>query len=336
MDEQDIRICFDREFIPTSPFELALDERTLWKPGANLRVRFLDGLPGVQAKVEQVAKQWCEFANVKLNFGTDPDAEIRISFKADPGSWSYLGNVATRIPKTQPTMNYGWLTPSSSEEEYLRVVLHEFGHALGCIHEHQHPTAGIPWNKPEVYRRYGGPPNNWSKEKVDTNLFQKYGTNITQFSAFDTQSIMLYPIPKALTDGIFEVGWNTRLSETDKSFIGTIYPIDLTPVVNLTIGAPATSAKIGLKGEEDLFRFKVLTKGTYVIETEGRTDVMIGLFGPDSRSQLIAGDDDSGKGLNARLVAELAPGDYFVKVRHYSKSGTGNYKIFVQAVASNP
>jgi len=331
MSNEELHICFDRVWEPASAEEMALLENTLWKPGATLRVRFMDGLTGVQAKVEQVARQWGEYTKIKFDFGSDPDAEIRISFKADPGSWSYLGNVALAIPKDRPTMNYGWLKPETSDEEYLRVVLHEFGHALGCIHEHQHPTAGIPWNKPEVYRRYAGPPNFWSTEKVDFNLFKKYSADQTQFSAFDTASIMLYPIPKQLTDGVFEVGWNRQLSETDKSYIATIYSFELTPVVELMIGAAPASADIGQQGEEDLFRFRVLTQGAYVVETEGTTDVMIGLFGPDSRAQLVAGDDDSGRGLNARVIADLKPGDYFVRVHHYSKLGTGKYTISVRA-----
>jgi hypothetical protein len=39
-------------------------------------------------------------------------------------------------------------------------VIHEFGHALGLIHEHQNPSGGIQWNKPVVCRYYEGPPNN--------------------------------------------------------------------------------------------------------------------------------------------------------------------------------
>lgn len=330
MSDEELHICYDRIFEPSSDEEMALLENTLWRTGATLRVRFMDGIAGVQAKVEQVAKQWSEFANIKFDFSTDPDAEIRISFVADRGSWSYLGNVALAIPKDRPTMNYGWLKPETGDDEYSRVVLHEFGHALGCIHEHQHPTAGIPWNKPEVYRRYAGPPNFWSQEKVDFNLFKKYSVDQTQFSAFDTASIMLYPIPKQLTDGVFEVGWNRQLSAKDKSFISTIYSFDPRPVVDLTIGAAPTSGDIGQRAEEDLFRFKVLTQGTYVIETDGTTDVMIGVFGPDNREQLVAGDDDSGRGLNARVSTELVPGDYFVRVHHYSKYGIGKYSISVR------
>ena len=66
--------------------------------------------------------------------------------------------------------------------------------------------------------------NNWSKAEVDTNLLQKYSQDQTQFTAWDPTSIMEYPIPKELTTGGFEVGWNKVLSETDIAFMGALYP----------------------------------------------------------------------------------------------------------------
>ena len=311
------------------PFSLALDTRKLWKPGRTLRVRFLDGVEVVKAKVEQIAHTWEQYANLKLVFGTDPDAEIRISFTHDPGSWSYLGTDALAIPKDQPTMNYGWLQPNTHNIEYNRVVTHEFGHALACIHEHQSPAAAIPWNKPAVYRYYAGPPNFWPPAKVDANLIQKYDQTITQFSEFDPHSIMLYPISKDLTDGVFEVGWNNELSDVDKTFIASVYPPQAKQGIELQVGAAATEAEIGVHGEEDLYRFNAGAAGTYVIETSGPTDVMLGLHGPDSMDLTIASDDDSGPGLNARLQRLLQPGDYYLRVRHFRPTGLGHYSISV-------
>jgi len=68
-----------------------------WKNGRTLRVRFLDGQPAVQAKVKRFAQEWEKFANIKFDFGNDPDGEIRISFEQE-GSWSYIGVDATTIP----------------------------------------------------------------------------------------------------------------------------------------------------------------------------------------------------------------------------------------------
>ena len=54
------------------------------------------------------------------------------------------------------------------------------------------------------------------------------------------------------------------------------------------------------------------------------------LFGPDSPTALIAEDDDSGMGSNARIAADLIEGRYFAQVRHYNRaSGMGNYTVRV-------
>ncbi len=202
----------------------ALARTKMWTPvGRQLRVRFLNGHPTVQQKVMQFAPIWSQHANLHFHFGEDPAAEIRISFD-QPGSWSYIGTDALQIPATEPTMNFGWLTPGTPNDEVMRVVLHEFGHAIGLIHEHQNPAALIPWNRAAVYEYYGGPPNYWNRAAVDRNLFQRYAVDNTQYSTFDPASIMLYPIPPEFAQAGFSVGWNQVLSPLDQSFIASCYP----------------------------------------------------------------------------------------------------------------
>ena len=216
------RAAVDMGLADPDPYELAVMRP--WRRGSTLSVRFLGGEKAVQERVEYYAHQWEQVANIKFKFVTGGPAVLRIAFIEGAGSWSYMGtsNVLHWFNQHAPTMNYGWLTPSTGEIEYSRVVLHEFGHALGCIHEHQHPQGGVPWDKEKAYAYYAQ--NGWTREEVDFQVFQRYNLPSTQYSQFDPKSIMMYPVPEEITVGDFSVGWNTELSETDKAFIGKIYP----------------------------------------------------------------------------------------------------------------
>jgi hypothetical protein len=226
--EEEIHVCLDKW--PDSGKEMAVMPELLWK-NTRIRVRFLNGEPTIKKKVEDIAKEWEKHANIILDFVDDEDSEIRIGFKwkNDKSSWSYVGTMAVTltedgtISKDNPTMNYGWLGPTTAEIEYRRVVLHEFGHALGCIHEHQSPAGGIPWDIPKVYEFYKNT-QGWDKDEVDQQVLGRYSETITNFTEFDPKSIMEYPVDNALTIGDFEIGWNTELSENDKKFIMKMYP----------------------------------------------------------------------------------------------------------------
>jgi hypothetical protein len=95
---------------------------------------------------------------------------------------------------------------------------------LGCIHEHQNPAGGIPWNADAVYEYYAKPPNRWDRAKVDRNVLVTYSETLTVHTCVDRDSIMMYPIPSAFTTNGYTVGWNTRLSTQDKEFVGRLYP----------------------------------------------------------------------------------------------------------------
>jgi|GEM_PF-464546 len=97
----------------------------------------------------------------------------------------------------------------------------------------------------------------------------------------------------------------------------------------LTIGAPPTDGVISADRESDVYRFAVTSPGTYTVETHGETDMFLTLSGPDSETAQIASDDDSGIGLNSRLQMFLDSGEYFARVRHYSRFGRGPYRISV-------
>jgi len=204
--------------------EMAILKTCFWENGKILKIRFLDGSESIWKKVIQYARIWEEHANIHFDFVQNGNAEIRISFQSNMGSWSYVGTDNLNITdQSQPTMNFGWFDSSTPEEEFSRTILHEFGHALGCIHEHQSPAIALDWNKPKVYEEMKKS-QNWSKEQVDHNVFKKYDAGIITNSVYDPTSIMHYPYPKEFFLSGNETPWNTELSKTDIEFISSKYP----------------------------------------------------------------------------------------------------------------
>jgi serine protease AprX len=102
--------------------------------------------------------------------------------------------------------------------------------------------------------------------------------------------------------------------------------------VQMEVDGPEVQGDIGQPAESDLFTFSVATAGEYSIETSGSTDTFLALFGPNSDTNLITQDDDSGPGLLSRIQESLAVGTYFVRVRHFSPAQTGVYGIRVRRV----
>ena len=197
----------------------AQDGLNLWANGATLHVRFIGGSAEQRARVERLAQEWTKSANLKFRFdSTRSDADIRVAFAPNQGSWSYLGTDALGVPADDPTMNLGF----SSEEG---SVLHEFGHVLGLIHEHLSPNAKLPWNKAKVYQDLGGPPNNWTRLAVDQNMFEQSTT--IRYREFDASSIMMYLYPAAWFSDGRPRGGAQELSESDKQFVAKLYPFEV-------------------------------------------------------------------------------------------------------------
>lgn len=308
------------------PARAIIDFRRLWINGSTLQVRFLEGTTAQHNLVKEQAGWWTQHANLNFEFNNSPHAEIRIAFDPTDGAWSYIGTDAREIPLSAPTMNLGFTDGGTPA--------HEFGHAIGLQHEHQNPQGGIQWNEDVVIQALSGPPNNWTRDQIEHNVLKKYSVDQIRGTEFDPDSIMLYFFPAEWTLNGIATKNNEILSMMDKDFIASAvaYPgrgetqaVEL-PVIDTT----GVAADIGVAGEEDLFTFHITKEGRYTIETGGQTDLVLKLFGPNSKTQLIAEDDDGGEGRNSRITADLSSGDYFAQVRHYnSSSGTGQYTIKV-------
>jgi hypothetical protein len=192
-------------------------------PGEIITACFLDDDHGLKDRVKETAEIWTEplLANLTFHWVDKPEeAAVRVSFRYS-GSWSTLGTTCRfRTDPQEPTINFGWLDGHSTPDEIRRVVLHEFGHVLGMVHEHSSPAAGIQWNIENVIKDLYP---RWSLCKIERNVFQAYAEQETNFTKFDPDSIMVYPIPAHWTKDGFSVGLNADLSPMDRAFIRDLY-----------------------------------------------------------------------------------------------------------------
>jgi hypothetical protein len=146
---------------------------------------------------------------------TNEDAEVRISFDSSGGAWALVGTDCQKEDKENPTMNLGWFDVST--------VIHEFGHILGMIHEHQNPRGkSIDWNEKAVFK-WAESTQGWDQQKTKENILDKYDINQINGSSFDPLSIMLYFFPADLTNDNKGTYQNLRLSGEDVKYITKQY-----------------------------------------------------------------------------------------------------------------
>lgn len=199
-----------------------------WPNGSELRIAFVDDDLASDHKegIISAINQWQPYVNLRFEFidGREGQPEygkgdIRITTDSSY-NYSLIGTGAKANDPWTPTMVLG-IQPT--DPQFTGRVLHEFGHALGAEHEHQHPLANIPWDLPKVYAHYSA--KGHSKETVDESVLKRLPEESALMLPYDRDSIMHYPIDNALTLGDWEVGNNLTLSEKDKAFMRKAYPM---------------------------------------------------------------------------------------------------------------
>ena len=216
------------------------------------------------------------YIGIRLNFVSDfsksRDCDVRITFDPDLGSYSLIGmDCLIGAGVHGESTNIGWVdAPAGFRFTYKNVeytipsdaphltggggvsggtIMHEFGHILGMIHEHQNPF-GIPfkWDRNQVFDIFSGPPNEWDQDTIIENFFLDYNEiGVYNGSSFDPNSIMKYAFGEgnrlldrnsysSLDQYIRAVDFlertNTVLSQTDKYWLQKNYPGGTAPPID--------------------------------------------------------------------------------------------------------
>jgi hypothetical protein len=228
-----------------------------WRPGQTIKVCFKSGTRAAQQRVIRVAREWMQYANVVFDFEEnaapracrgDGHEDIKIDFIDNKGWWSAYGTMSRHRDPSMNLQFFGIDTPlytngqPAPELELRKTILHEFGHALGMMHEHQSPNAEcdseIDWEA--AYRM--GARLGWDKNMVHAQMRQLANVEEFNMTAVDRRSIMHYSLPPELfKQGKSSRCWvagNDDLSEQDRRFIAAMYPRGERPVE--TSSAPAS------------------------------------------------------------------------------------------------
>ena len=230
-------------------------------------------------------------------------------------------------------MNLGF-TPGTVDLEVQRLVLHEFGHTLGFIHEHSSPDSGILFKQPEVFTYFAE--FGFTAEQVQSQILTRYtNSQISNTTGFDPDSVMLYCFPASIATPATKN--NQNLSDGDKKLAAQRYPLaaaagDSGPTVGipLVLGVPKNDAFLFMPGP-DVYNFEVKEKKKYLMETTGDQAWVMFLFRKSDLSKPIQFDSSgAGERLNARIVADLDPGIYYLNIKHLLPEGEGSYGIVVR------
>jgi Astacin (Peptidase family M12A) len=328
-----------------------------WQNLANntLRLFFMNGADLIDPVMAAITA-WSRAANVKFDRARDASrAELRIMFGRSLGHQSQVGSEARQVRNlSQPTMTLGFrdLFDYEADAAYSRfVVMHEFGHALGCIHEHIRDDAPLVFNEAKTIAYFATRGLNAAATRY--NILERWRQTLIRKSEYDEKSIMHYMLPGfCMADGR-ERQQNFELSGPDKEFAAIVYgpppgdpsshgeqperPRPAQQSSTLAVNGEPTSLMLAA-GRSLSCTFSIPMADAnqpFVISSEGGTQVVLSLFGPNDAISDITPAGPPGHGTydltNDMVQANLAAGDYVVQVRHPAPRGGGKTSLSVRS-----
>lgn len=180
--------------------------KAAYPPGATLTIN-LDGLGKNAANVRKYFDQEvAPYVNLKFSYASSGPNLIVVDTIDGSTCWGARGAI-----------HFG---KESGYASNPGVCAHEFLHVLNVQHELQNPNRSFKFIEKNVLQYYKGTFSNAETYKYVLSTFNKNDVYATEF---DSKSVMLYSVPKELTDA--GVGFSTgqKLSVLDKKLLADIY-----------------------------------------------------------------------------------------------------------------
>lgn len=225
-----------------SSFEQIYIRNTLWPAGHRLRICFFDGNAAARRHVLDVFEAITTQTNLRLDRTDrpcpDPKADIQVKFD-ERDCYSYLGQDALLVIKENPklpTMALCRLSGPAWNERADGTIRHEFMHALGAAHEHQHPDSRCKdefnldaFRKPPLFDR--DPAENEKAIRVNiAEITKTYPREQLAIVKYDPKSIMHYRLDarffKSKNATCLLTSDNNVLSDGDWAFLKEMYPVE--------------------------------------------------------------------------------------------------------------
>lgn len=195
------------------------DTATRWPDGVITVALDLKDLKSKALAISAI-REWAQHTpGLQFRIISGTTGDIRISDnETQKGNWSYIGTEAKTASPDEPTLH---VDRTDNDEDFRQTVLHEFGHALGLKHEHQHPEHTINWDKEGVYASYES--SGLDGKTLYENLFELPTGSEMLVTGYDPKSIMHYRIDPSATQDGKGVRENHRLSKGDQQIIRKLY-----------------------------------------------------------------------------------------------------------------
>jgi hypothetical protein len=222
---------------------------TAW-PNRVITVCFWNGTKALQDYVMSYANDWTKYGAIKFSYQTNGhnnictdanSANIRVSLDAkDPrdlyineedsrtGDWSYPGDLD--LDDYLVTLNLADVAKEMHDDPHWthHAIRHEFGHALGLMHEHQRKECAGWFNFKQIAKDTG-----WTIEQAKSQVGAFPDSDLAGLGfvgPYDKKSIMQYNFAKTwllkrrgLSNPCIRPNIET-LSDKDQAGIAALYP----------------------------------------------------------------------------------------------------------------